>query len=173
MLGCCGKHCNSFNSLQSLIVWQKSPNVFFLNQATVLAPLSVLLLSLVFHLSAKRSYDVFVLEPGTKLSLITQRFMEPQPALTITQNSQIFLSKTISKISEPTCQTTSTSRRMECVIDKIQSVISTTGISCLPFQFSNVFPILFSKFPPCKNDSTLSATIFTVQSFQILASTTV
>ena len=116
-----------------------------------------------FNLAANRSYDVFLLEPGTKLSLIAQRFMQPQPSITVAHNTQIFLSQTISKISEPTCQKTPNSKRMACVIDNIQSKILTTGVTCLPIQFSNVFPRLINKFPRCKNDSNLTTSVLNVR----------
>ena len=114
---------------------------------------------------ANRSYDVFLLERGTELSLISQNFIQPQPTLTVTHDTQIFLSKTISKISEETCQKIPTSKRMECVIGKIQTDILRTGITCLPFHFSGVFPKLHSKFPQCKNDSALAASILSVSHF--------
>ena len=112
---------------------------------------------------ANRSYDVFLLEPGTELSLISQSFIQPQPSLTITHDTQIFLSKTISKISEGNCEKTTSSKKMACVIEKIQAQIQTTGISCLPFQYSIVFPKLYSMFPPCKNDSALATAILAVR----------
>ena len=116
----------------------------------------------VFYMPANRSYDVFLLERGTELSLITQNFIHPQPSLTVTHDTQIFLSKTINKISETTCQKITPSERMDCVIEKIQTKILKTGISCLPFQFNNVFSKLYYKFPKCTNNSTLASTILAV-----------
>ena len=110
-----------------------------------------------------RSYDVFLLERGTMLSLISQIFIQPQPTFTVTHVTQIFLSKTISKISEATCQKITTPERMDCVIENIQTQVLKTEISCLPFQYSNVFPSLYSKFPQCTNDSALADTIHAVR----------
>ena len=114
---------------------------------------------------ANRSYDVFLLERGTMLSLISQSLIQPQPTFTVTHDTQIFLSKTINKISEENCHKITNSERMDCVIEKIQKNISATGISCLPFQYSSVFPKLYSKFPRCINDSVLASTIHAVRYF--------
>ena len=111
---------------------------------------------------ANRSYDVFLLERGTELSLITQSFTQPQPTLTVTHDTQIFLSKTIKKVSERACQKITPSKRTECVIEKVKTQILKTEISCLPFQFSNVFPKLYYKFPECNNNSTLATTVLSV-----------
>ena len=121
-----------------------------------------------FNLPANISYDVFLLEEGTQLSLISQNFIQPQPTFTVTHDAQIFLSKTVSKISETTCQDITSSERMECVVDNIQTTILQTGISCLPFQFNNVFPKLYSKFSPCTNDSALAYKIVQVGCINIL-----
>ena len=112
---------------------------------------------------ANGSYDVFLLERGTELSLISQTFIQPQPTLTVTHDTQLFLTYSlIRKSADKICQKITASERMKCVIEKIQSKILTTGITCLPFQFNDVFPILYQKYPQCKNDSALATTILSV-----------
>ena len=69
---------------------------------------------------ANRSFDIFLLEPGTELSLISANFIHPQPSLTVVHDTQIFLSKTISKVSEETCEDITTSEKMECIVKNIQ-----------------------------------------------------
>ena len=116
-----------------------------------------------FSMPANRSYDVFLLERGTELSLITQSFIKPQPKLTVTRDTQIFLDMGILKVSNPECQHITASERMNCVINRTQAALLKRDISCLPFQFSNVLHKLYSKFPPCTNDSTLATKILLVR----------
>ena len=108
---------------------------------------------------ANRSYDVFLLQPGTKLSLISQSIIQPQPSLTITHDTQLFISKTIVKTSNKTCQEIAISEKMECIIDKIGEHLLSNGITCLPFYYHNVFTKLHSEFAQCKDDTALTDTI--------------
>ena len=95
---------------------------------------------------------MFLLGPGTKLSLITQNIIQPQPTFTITHDTQLFLSKTIAKTSEQNCQDITISEKMDCIIDKIQEDILSKGIPCVPFYYYNVFYKLQSEFSLCKDD---------------------
>ena len=108
-------------------------------------------------LPANRSIDVFLLGRGTKLSLISQSFIQPQPTLTVTHDSQLFISKTISKTSKKTCQEISISEKMDCITDKIEAKLLSGGLSCIPFYYYDVFPKLHSTFSQCKDDSVVEA----------------
>ena len=110
-------------------------------------------------ISANRSYDVFLLERGTKLSLISQSIVQPQPSLTVTQDTQLFISKTIVKTSNKTCHNIAISEKMECIIGKIREHLLSDGITCLPFYYHNVFTKLHSEFALCKDDTALIDTM--------------
>ena len=110
-----------------------------------------------FMMPAKRTYHVFLLERGTKLSLVSQVIMQPQPSFTLKHDTQLFISKTIRKTSEAMCQNILASERMTCIRDKVEDRIVFTELSCLPFQYTNVFSTLNSRFPPCKDDPDLSS----------------
>ena len=110
-------------------------------------------------MSANRSYDVFLLERGTKLTLISQSYnlIQHQPTLTLTRHDTlVYISKTVHKVLDETCQNILASERMDCIIDKVQEKNLSTGNFCLPFQYNNVFPKLHSAFPQCTDDKTLS-----------------
>ena len=98
------------------------------------------------------SYDVFMLEQGTGLSLIAQKFFVPQPAVTVTHDASLFISKTIEKTSDDTCQMVSMREKMECMIEKLQHKLISEGKSCLPFYYYNVLPTFHSHFNRCKDD---------------------
>ena len=102
---------------------------------------------------ANRSYDVFLLGRGTKLSLISQSVTQPQPLLTVTHDTQIFISKTIAKTADKTCHEITISEKMECIIDKIGEHLLSIGITCLPFHYRNVFTKFHSEFSQCINDT--------------------
>ena len=104
-----------------------------------------------------KSYDVFLLDRGIMLSLISQSFIQPQPTLTVSHDTQLFISKTIAKTSEKTCQDISIADKMNCIIDRIQDNLMSEGISCLPFYYYGVFPKLHSEFSHCKDDSDTEA----------------
>ena len=108
---------------------------------------------------ANRSYDVFLLGRGTKLDLISQSINQPQPSLTVTHDTQLFISKTIAKTSNKTCHDIAISEKMECIIDKIGEHLLSDGITCLPFYYHNVFTKLHSEFALCKDDAALTDTI--------------
>ena len=116
---------------------------------------------------AKRSIDVFLLERGTKLSLMSQSIIQPQPALTVAKDTQIFISKTIVKTSEKTCLNINISEKMNCIIDNIEEHILSQGISCLPFNYYKMFPKLHSNFSQCKDDSILAVDIQRVRNTPI------
>ena len=102
---------------------------------------------------ANRSYDVFLLGRGTKLSLISQSIIEPQPSLTVAHDTQLFISKTIVKTSNKTCREITISEKMECIIDKVREDLVAKEITCLPFYYGNVFTKLHSEFSSCIDDT--------------------
>ena len=112
---------------------------------------------------AHRSYDVFLLGPGTKLSLISQSIIQPQPTLTVAHDSAVFISKTVVKTTNQTCQKISISEKLDCIIDKIQETLPSMGISCLPFYYYDTFPKLHSEISQCKDDSVLGNEIHSVR----------
>ena len=99
-----------------------------------------------------KSYDVFLLEQGTQLSLISQNFFQPQPSLTVTHDTTLFLSKTIEKTSDDTCQKVSMKEKLDCMIEKLPEKLMSVGKSCLPFYYYNVLPTLHSHFSICNDD---------------------
>ena len=101
-------------------------------------------------------FNVYLLEKGTKLSLISQVITQPQPSFTLQYDTQLLISKTIQKTSEAKCQDISASQRMKCMLDQVENKIMSTELSCLPFQYKDVFTSLYSKFPPCKDDEDVS-----------------
>ena len=110
-------------------------------------------------MSANRSYDVFLLEKGTKLTLISQSYnlLPHQPTLTLTRHDTLlFLSKTIHKVLDETCQNILASERMDCITEKVQEKNLSAGNFCLPFQYNVVFPKWHSKFPQCSDDVDLT-----------------
>ena len=112
----------------------------------------------VFTMPGNRSYDVFLLERGTKLTLISQSFnlMQHQPTLTLTRHDTLlYISKTVHKVLDETCQNIFASERMDCIIDKVQEKILLKGNFCLPFHYNNVFPKLHSKLPQCIDNADL------------------
>ena len=120
----------------------------------------------VFVMPANLSYDVFLLEKGTKLTLISQSYnlIQQQPTLTLTRHDTLlYISKTIHKILDKTCKNILASERMDCIIDKVQeSNLTTEDNFCLPYQYSKVFPKIHSAFPQCTNNLTLSSINFRV-----------
>ena len=116
---------------------------------------------------AKRSFDVFLLERGTTLSLISQSIIQPQPAVTVAKDTQLFISQTIVKTSDNTCHKITTSERMNCIIDRIEEHLLSKGISCLPFNYYKMLPKLHSNFSQCKEDSILAVDIQNVRNSPI------
>ena len=109
---------------------------------------------------ANRSYDVFLLERGTKLTLISQSYdlIQHQPTLTLTRHDTLlYISKTVHKVLDENCQNILASERMDCIIDKVQEKNLSAGNFCLPFQYKHVFPKLNSAFPQCMDDQILSS----------------
>ena len=116
---------------------------------------------------AKSSYDVFLLGRGTELSLIAQSIIQPQPMITVAKNTQLFISKTIAKTSDKTCQDITISEKIDCITDKIKESLLSRGMSCLPFVYYNVFPKLHSELSKCKDDSVLAITIQQVSNIPV------
>ena len=109
------------------------------------------------------SFDIFVLEKGSKLSLITQEFVRSQPSLTITHTTQLFISLTITKISDDTCQKITADQQMECYIDKLQNrIIEEEAISCLPLQIYNIFDESALDLPLCQNNTNSAMSAYMV-----------
>ena len=113
---------------------------------------------LVFMMPTNRAFDVFLLEPGTKLSLISQSIVQPQPSLTISHDTQLFITKKITKTSDKTCQKITMSEKMDCIIDKIREDLLSNGITCLPFYYHSVFTKLHSEFSLCQDNTTFRYT---------------
>ena len=110
----------------------------------------------------RRSFDIFLLEKGTKLSLITQEFLRQQPSLTITHTTQLFMSLTITKISDTTCQKITASEQMKCLVDKLGKMLTEENVSCLPLQVYAIFDDMDTRLPLCQNDSNSAMTAFLV-----------
>ena len=105
-----------------------------------------------FSMPRNKSHDVFLLEQGTELSLISQSFFQPQPSVTVTHDTALHISKTIEKTSDNTCQKVSMKEKMDCMIRKLQQKLVSEGESCLPFYYYNVLPTMHSHFSICKDD---------------------
>ena len=99
------------------------------------------------------SFDLFLLERGSKLSLITQEDLNPQPSFTITHATQLFMSLTITKISNSTCQKITASDQMKCFVDTIgKTILEDEAVSCLPFQIYDIFRGSNLDLPLCQDD---------------------
>ena len=106
-------------------------------------------------MAADRTYDVFLLEKGTKLTIISQFYnlLQHQPTLTLTRHDTLlYLSKTVHQIRDENCQEILASEMMHCIIDKVQEEDLSKGNFCLPFQYINVFPKWRLAFPQCIDD---------------------
>ena len=103
-----------------------------------------------------RTYDVFLLEYGTKLCLISQSIINPQPTLKVTHDTQLFMTKTIAKTLDKTCQDIAISDQMDCIMNKIEKDLISKGIPCLPLYYWNAFPRLHGELLQCKDDSALA-----------------
>ena len=79
-------------------------------------------------------------------------FFQPQPSVTVTHDTSLFISKTIEKTSDETCQKVSMKDKMDCMMEKLQQKLVSEGKSCLPFYYYNVLPKLNSHFSICKDD---------------------
>ena len=110
-------------------------------------------------MSTTGSYDVYLLEKGTKFALISQSFatFQSQPALTINRVHDIFISKSVHRTMEENCQDISTSERIDCIVDKVQDELMSEGNFCLPFQYNQFFPRLLTTFPQCPEESSSSS----------------
>ena len=115
-----------------------------------------------FILPSNRSFDIFLLEKGTKLSLITQEFLRPQPSLTLTRTTQLFMSLTITKTSNSTCQKITASEQMDCIVKRLGKVIIEENVSCLPLQVHTIFDEVFFDLPLCQNDIESAMSAFLV-----------
>ena len=107
---------------------------------------------------ANKSYDVFLLEKGTKFTLISQLYhiIQTQPTLTLNRHDTIlYISKTIHKVLDETCNNILASKRIDCIRDKAQEFEITSGNFCLPFQYNTFFPKWHSAFPQCNDDKNM------------------
>ena len=112
-----------------------------------------------FEMPQNGSYDVFLLERGTKLTLISQSFnlLQHQPSLTLTRHDTLlYISKTVHKVLDENCDNILASERLDCIIGKVQEKNFSTGNFCLPFQYNKVFPRLRANFPKCMDDHAVS-----------------
>ena len=106
-----------------------------------------------FVLPLNRTYDVFLLEKGSKLSLVTQEFLtRPQPSFTLDHSTQLFISFTITKISNENCQKITASQQMKCIVEKLGKAIQ-KEVSCLPPQVYTILNEVDFEMPLCKNDT--------------------
>ena len=96
---------------------------------------------------------MFLLERGTKLSLISQSFIEPQPTLKLSHDTQLFISKKIEKTSAKSCLDITMHVEMNCVMEKVKKELISREIACLPFYYWNVFPGLHAELSPCTDDT--------------------
>ena len=119
---------------------------------------------------ANRSYDVFLLEHGTEMSLISTSFIQSQPSLTVTHDTQLFLSKTVTKTMDKTCRQIAIAEKMDCIIEKVGNDLLSYGATCLPFYFNNIFSKFHPEFYQCENDKDFNYTsdIFLVK-YDLLA----
>ena len=114
------------------------------------------------------SFDVFLLEKGTKLTLIFQSYklIQHQPTVTLTRHdTNLYISKTVYQVLDDTCQDILAYERIDCIINEVQEKNLSTSDFCLPFQFHNVFPKLRLSFPSCMDNLTLSTNNINVNSF--------
>ena len=85
--------------------------------------------------------------------MIIQEFLRPQPSLTVTHDTFIYMSMSIKKIADKRCKKMAASEQMSCSQDEIQDKIKKTDFACLPFQYKTIFPKLYLEYQECKENS--------------------
>ena len=100
-----------------------------------------------------KSYHVFLLEDGEKLSLVTQVFVNAKPSLTVASDTLIYLSNKVTRVSSPDCQPISAAQLQQCILERVKEKIPSMNISCLPFQVKSLFPTLHDLYPQCENET--------------------
>ena len=100
-----------------------------------------------------RKFDVFILEDGSEYQLVTQNFLRLQPTLTMTSDAVATLSLTMRKIANKNCKDISAKILSKCIIAKIEEALPSLKMSCLPYQFHNLFSGLQAEYPLCTNES--------------------
>ena len=100
-----------------------------------------------------RKFDVFILEDGSEYQLVTQNFLRLQPTLTMTSDAVATLSLTMRKIANKNCKDISAKILSKCIIAKIEEALPPLKMSCLPYQFHNLFSGLQAEYPLCTNES--------------------
>ena len=106
-----------------------------------------------FNLPQNRKFDVFILEDGSEYQLVTQNFLRLQPTLTMTSDAVATLSLTMRKIANKNCKDISAKILSKCIIAKIEEALPPLKMSCLPYQFHNLFSGLQAEYPLCTNES--------------------
>ena len=108
---------------------------------------------------ANRSYDVFLLETGTELSLISTSFIQSQPSLTVAHDTQVFITKTITKTSDKQCTDITIAEKMNCIIDKVGKDLLSNGTICIPFYFYKILSRAHPEFYQCEDETAMSQTM--------------
>ena len=106
-----------------------------------------------FQMPQNRKFDVFILEDGSEYQLVTQNFLRLQPTLTMTSDAVATLSLTMRKIANKNCKDISAKILSKCIIAKIEEALPPLKMSCLPYQFHNLFSGLQAEYPLCTNES--------------------
>ena len=76
-----------------------------------------------------------------------------QPTLTMTSDAVATLSLTMRKIANKNCKDISAKFLSKCIIAKIEEALPPLKMSCLPYQFHNLFSGLQAEYPLCTNES--------------------
>ena len=100
-----------------------------------------------------RSYNVFLLEDGESFSLVTQVFVEIQPSLIVASDALMYLSSTLTKISDPECKPITAAELQHCIMETLKDQLPSLNITCLPFQLESLYPVLLDTYPSCQNET--------------------
>ena len=109
-----------------------------------------------------RTFDVFLLEDGTELELVTQNFVRLQPTITMTSDVVVTLSMAILKIADNTCKDISAKTLSKCIIAKMEESLPPQGINCLPFPFHGLFSGWQKEYPLCTDESEAAGLVYMV-----------
>ena len=109
--------------------------------------------TLEFDIPKDKSYHVFLFEDGEILSLVTQLFVNVQPSLKLDSDTMIYLSSTVTRVSDQDCEPITAMQIQQCLMERIKDKIQNSTMPCLPFQVQSLCPALLEIYPQCMNET--------------------
>ena len=112
-----------------------------------------------------RSYHVFLLEDGEIFSLVTQLFLNIQPSLRVTSDMVIFLSSTITRVSDQYCKPITARQMQQCIAGRLEDKMRSLNMTCIPIQVRSLYPSLLKLYPQCTNETEAVDQVYRVSSY--------